>query len=195
MESLTCSIKIDIIQHENILFSASVREILMSLSKKDERRMPKPRIRLERQTYTIDKSAKILGICRAVAYRKGVLPSPRGGSGPRCDISAARTTGVVEKKTCPTSSAARYRKLHCPKQRGRNCADWGKTPRPGKRDRTNIFPLSGRDCCWTTTGMCSHAKMCCGRWAAQLASILLILMARSKEAQPSLPKAAGSLCA
>jgi hypothetical protein len=32
---------------------------------------------LERQTYTIDEAAKILGICRAVAYRKGVLPTVR----------------------------------------------------------------------------------------------------------------------
>ena len=30
---------------------------------------------LERQTYTIEEAAKILGICRAVAYRKGVLPT------------------------------------------------------------------------------------------------------------------------
>jgi hypothetical protein len=30
---------------------------------------------LERQTYTIGEAAKILGICRAVAYRKGVLPT------------------------------------------------------------------------------------------------------------------------
>jgi hypothetical protein len=32
---------------------------------------------VERQTYTIDEAAKILGICRAVAYRKGVLPTVR----------------------------------------------------------------------------------------------------------------------
>ena len=30
---------------------------------------------LERQTYTIEEAAKILGICRTVAYRKGVLPT------------------------------------------------------------------------------------------------------------------------
>jgi hypothetical protein len=30
---------------------------------------------LERRTYTIEEAAKILGICRAVAYRKGVLPT------------------------------------------------------------------------------------------------------------------------
>jgi Helix-turn-helix domain len=30
---------------------------------------------LERQTYTIEEAAKILGICRAVAYRRGVLPT------------------------------------------------------------------------------------------------------------------------
>jgi hypothetical protein len=33
--------------------------------------------RLERQTYSIDEAAKILGICRTVAYRKGVLPTVR----------------------------------------------------------------------------------------------------------------------
>lgn len=32
---------------------------------------------VERQTHTIEEAAKILGICRAVAYRKGVLPSVR----------------------------------------------------------------------------------------------------------------------
>jgi excisionase family DNA binding protein len=32
---------------------------------------------IERQTYTIDEAAKILGICRAVAYRNGVLPTVR----------------------------------------------------------------------------------------------------------------------
>lgn len=32
---------------------------------------------LERRTYTIEEAAKILGICRAVAYRKGVLPTVR----------------------------------------------------------------------------------------------------------------------
>jgi excisionase family DNA binding protein len=30
---------------------------------------------VERQTYTIEEAAKILGISRAVAYRKGVLPT------------------------------------------------------------------------------------------------------------------------
>ena len=32
---------------------------------------------IERQTYTIEEAAKILGICRAVAYRPGVLPTIR----------------------------------------------------------------------------------------------------------------------
>jgi excisionase family DNA binding protein len=32
---------------------------------------------LERQTYTIDEAAKILGISRTLAYRKGVLPTVR----------------------------------------------------------------------------------------------------------------------
>ena len=31
----------------------------------------------ERQTYTVAEAAKILGISRAVAYRKGVLPTVR----------------------------------------------------------------------------------------------------------------------
>jgi hypothetical protein len=31
----------------------------------------------DRQTYTIEEAAKILGICRALAYRKGVLPTVR----------------------------------------------------------------------------------------------------------------------
>jgi len=31
----------------------------------------------ERQTYSIEEAAKILGISRAVAYRKGVLPTVR----------------------------------------------------------------------------------------------------------------------
>jgi hypothetical protein len=32
-------------------------------------------VSLERQTYTVAEAAKILGICRTVAYRKGVLPT------------------------------------------------------------------------------------------------------------------------
>jgi excisionase family DNA binding protein len=35
--------------------------------------------RVERQTYTIEEAARILGICRAVAYRPGVLPTVRVG--------------------------------------------------------------------------------------------------------------------
>jgi excisionase family DNA binding protein len=34
---------------------------------------------VERQTYTIEEAARILGICRAVAYRQGVLPTVRVG--------------------------------------------------------------------------------------------------------------------
>jgi hypothetical protein len=43
----------------------------------DEEKQPlKQQVRsIERQTYTIEEAAKILGICRAVAYRKGVLPT------------------------------------------------------------------------------------------------------------------------
>jgi excisionase family DNA binding protein len=33
----------------------------------------------ERQTYTIPEAARILGVSRAVAYRKGVLPTIRIG--------------------------------------------------------------------------------------------------------------------
>jgi hypothetical protein len=32
---------------------------------------------IARQTYTIKEAAKILGICRSVAYREGVLPTVR----------------------------------------------------------------------------------------------------------------------
>jgi excisionase family DNA binding protein len=34
---------------------------------------------VKRQTYTIEEAARILGICRAVAYRQGVLPTVRVG--------------------------------------------------------------------------------------------------------------------
>jgi len=30
---------------------------------------------IERLTYTVEEAAKILGVCRALAYRKGVLPT------------------------------------------------------------------------------------------------------------------------
>ena len=32
---------------------------------------------VERQTYTIEEAAQILGICRTLAYRGGVLPTVR----------------------------------------------------------------------------------------------------------------------
>jgi hypothetical protein len=32
-------------------------------------------VNLERQTYTVGEAAKILGICRTLAYREGVLPT------------------------------------------------------------------------------------------------------------------------
>jgi len=32
---------------------------------------------IERQTYTVEQAARMLGICRALAYRKGVLPTVR----------------------------------------------------------------------------------------------------------------------
>jgi hypothetical protein len=34
---------------------------------------------VERRTYTIEEAARIRGICRAVAYRPGVLPTVRVG--------------------------------------------------------------------------------------------------------------------
>ena len=37
----------------------------------------KQEVRPVRQTYTVEEAAKILDICRAVAYRKGVLPTVR----------------------------------------------------------------------------------------------------------------------
>ena len=54
---------------------------------------------VERQTYTVEEAAKILGICRSLAYRPGVLPTVKFagrlvvpkraldrllGEGPRC---------------------------------------------------------------------------------------------------------------
>jgi hypothetical protein len=39
------------------------------------RLMEQGALSIERQTYTIEEAAKILGICRAVAYRPGVLPT------------------------------------------------------------------------------------------------------------------------
>jgi hypothetical protein len=41
----------------------------------DENLAPAQGVRLERQTYTIEEAAKIVGICRTLAYRKGVLPT------------------------------------------------------------------------------------------------------------------------
>jgi hypothetical protein len=40
-----------------------------------ENRKAGEEVNLERQTYTVEEAAKILGICRTVAYRKGVLPT------------------------------------------------------------------------------------------------------------------------
>jgi len=40
-----------------------------------EKLFQKQTLALERQTYTIEEAAQILGICRALAYRKGVLPT------------------------------------------------------------------------------------------------------------------------
>jgi excisionase family DNA binding protein len=52
----------------------------MSSSQKDEKLLMQQDVSIERQTYTIEEAAKILGICRAVAYRKGVLPTIRIGN-------------------------------------------------------------------------------------------------------------------
>ena len=49
----------------------------MSLNVADKKAHAEQVVSLERQTYTIEEAAKILGICRAVAYRKGVLPTVR----------------------------------------------------------------------------------------------------------------------
>ena len=46
------------------------------MARKDEKTEPDQCPKgIERQTYTIEEAAKILGICRALAYRKGVLPT------------------------------------------------------------------------------------------------------------------------
>ena len=52
----------------------------MTKSEKDEKPLMQEGVSLERQTYTIEEAAKIFGICRAVAYRKGVLPTIRIGN-------------------------------------------------------------------------------------------------------------------
>jgi hypothetical protein len=54
----------------------TIRGKSMKATKAEDR--PGPSLRnVERQTYTIPEAAKILGICRALAYRKGVLPTVR----------------------------------------------------------------------------------------------------------------------
>jgi excisionase family DNA binding protein len=52
----------------------------MSGSEKEQKSMMQQDVSIERQTYTIEEAAKILGICRAVAYRKGILPTIRIGN-------------------------------------------------------------------------------------------------------------------
>ena len=50
----------------------------MNLSATDENSLAGQGVSpIERQTYTIKEAAKILGICRSVAYREGVLPTVR----------------------------------------------------------------------------------------------------------------------
>ena len=48
---------------------------LEDVAEKSQAMAPTP----ERQTYSVEEAAKILGICRAVAYRKGVLPTVQIG--------------------------------------------------------------------------------------------------------------------
>jgi excisionase family DNA binding protein len=52
----------------------------MSDEEHDKKLLMHQSVSPERQTYTIEEAAKILGICRAVAYRKGVLPTIRVGN-------------------------------------------------------------------------------------------------------------------
>jgi hypothetical protein len=52
----------------------------MSTSKSGAKWLAGQQLSPERQTYSIAEAAKILGICRAVAYRKGVLPTIRIGN-------------------------------------------------------------------------------------------------------------------
>ena len=47
----------------------------MTYKAKKENPVEKQGATLERQTYTIEEAAKILGICRTLAYREGVLPT------------------------------------------------------------------------------------------------------------------------
>jgi Helix-turn-helix domain len=50
----------------------------MKSTLEDQKHLIEQEIRqVERQTYTVEQAAKILGICRTVAYRKGVLPTIR----------------------------------------------------------------------------------------------------------------------
>lgn len=58
---------------------ASVQSKMVRVMETDlpEKHKSDQELTAERQTYTIEEAAKILGICRAVAYRKGVLPTIR----------------------------------------------------------------------------------------------------------------------
>ena len=47
----------------------------MSLKVADHNPNAEQNVSPERQTYTVKEAAKIVGICPAVAYRKGVLPT------------------------------------------------------------------------------------------------------------------------
>ena len=77
---LTCSILNDTVCIEsqdslrNVALNSKVKIMKIVLANKNPR-AGQEGDPVERQTYTIEEAAKILGICRAVAYRKGVLPT------------------------------------------------------------------------------------------------------------------------
>ena len=54
--------------------TAVVAQVVGNLMRGENRKAGEE-VNLERQTYTVEEAAKILGICRTVAYRKGVLPT------------------------------------------------------------------------------------------------------------------------
>jgi excisionase family DNA binding protein len=54
-------------------------EIMKLIPKNNNLPMDQGVSQVERQTYTVEEAARILGICRAVAYRPGVLPIVRVG--------------------------------------------------------------------------------------------------------------------
>lgn len=59
---------------------------------------------LERLTYTVDEAAKILGICRALAYRKGVLPTVQIAG--RRLVPRQALARMLAETACPVSDEA-----------------------------------------------------------------------------------------